>query len=113
MTSQSMSPNPNPTSKRSPTNTTDTPNSEAQDATNLSDIDAGDQAQGGRGKPTSALQSVPSGGPGFDRKRRLGPVQNPTLNKVRKEDKDSSLKIRIELDVSGALCAWKVDVVGD
>ena len=75
----------------------------------MSDLDANDQAQGGRGKPTSALQSVPSAaGPGgADRKRRLGPVQNPTLNKVRSEgEKDGSLKIRIELDVSWCFCVY-------
>lgn len=78
--------------------------SDNQDAANMSEFDANEQAQGGRGKDSGALQSVPSGGPGLDRKRRLGPVQNPTLNKVRKEgEKDGSLKIRIELDVSCAI----------
>lgn len=89
--------------------------SENQDVTDKSDIDANEQAQGGRGKPSSALQSVPSAGPGIDRKRRLGPVQNPTLNKVRKEgEKDGSLKIRVELDVScavyGRLASWVTDI---
>lgn len=89
--------------------------SENQDVTDKSDIDANEQAQGGRGKPSSALQSVPSAGPGIDRKRRLGPVQNPTLNKVRKEgEKDGSLKIRVELDVScavyGRLALWVTDI---